>query len=149
MRAAAYLVYAGDYLQKPEEVVAKAFGAWQRGDAAASARHAEQGLALATQLAQGNEQANALRLLGRARGQAGQHAQAAADLAQALAIDQRLGLPERVALDLQFAGEVELQRRQPAAAREFFERALVVYQTIGAGRAADALRARLADLNKP
>ena len=27
MRAAAYLVYAGDYLQKPEEVVAKAFGA--------------------------------------------------------------------------------------------------------------------------
>ncbi|HJV61404.1 MAG TPA: bifunctional (p)ppGpp synthetase/guanosine-3',5'-bis(diphosphate) 3'-pyrophosphohydrolase [Albitalea sp.] len=27
LRAAAYLVYAGDYLQKPEEVVAKAFGA--------------------------------------------------------------------------------------------------------------------------
>lgn len=27
MRAAAYLVYAGDYLQKPEEVVTKAFGA--------------------------------------------------------------------------------------------------------------------------
>lgn len=27
MRAAAYLVYAGDYLNKPEEVVAKAFGA--------------------------------------------------------------------------------------------------------------------------
>ena len=27
MRAAAYLVYAGDYLSKPEEVVAKAFGA--------------------------------------------------------------------------------------------------------------------------
>ena len=26
MRAAAYLVYAGDYLQRPEEVVAKAFG---------------------------------------------------------------------------------------------------------------------------
>ena len=27
MRVAAYLVYAGDYLQRPEEVVAKAFGA--------------------------------------------------------------------------------------------------------------------------
>ena len=27
MRAAAYLVYAGDHLQKPEEVVTKAFGA--------------------------------------------------------------------------------------------------------------------------
>ena len=27
LRAAAYLVYAGDYLQKPEEMVAKAFGA--------------------------------------------------------------------------------------------------------------------------
>ncbi|MDL2339002.1 MAG: bifunctional (p)ppGpp synthetase/guanosine-3',5'-bis(diphosphate) 3'-pyrophosphohydrolase [Pseudomonadota bacterium] len=31
MRAAAYLVYAGDYLQKPEEVVAKAFGVSQAG----------------------------------------------------------------------------------------------------------------------
>ena len=31
MRAAAYLVYAGDYLHKPEEVVAKAFGASQAG----------------------------------------------------------------------------------------------------------------------
>ncbi|MBV8604642.1 MAG: HD domain-containing protein, partial [Pelomonas sp.] len=27
MQAAAYLVYAGDYLNKPEEIVAKAFGA--------------------------------------------------------------------------------------------------------------------------
>ena len=35
MRAAAYLVYAGDYLQRPEEVVGKAFGAVLRqpGDA--------------------------------------------------------------------------------------------------------------------
>ncbi len=31
MRAAAYLVYAGDYLQRPEEVVAKAFGASYAG----------------------------------------------------------------------------------------------------------------------
>ena len=29
MRAAAYLVYAGDYLNKPEEVLGKAFGASQ------------------------------------------------------------------------------------------------------------------------
>lgn len=31
MRAAAYLVYAGDYLQRPEEVVSKAFGASYAG----------------------------------------------------------------------------------------------------------------------
>ena len=31
MRAASYLVYAGDFLQKPEEVVAKAFGAHYAG----------------------------------------------------------------------------------------------------------------------
>ena len=31
MRAAAFLVYAGDYLQRPEEVVAKAFGASYAG----------------------------------------------------------------------------------------------------------------------
>ena len=31
MRAAAYLVYAGDFLQRPEEVVAKAFGAHYAG----------------------------------------------------------------------------------------------------------------------
>lgn len=128
--------------------VLRAHVAWQRGDVSSSARHAEQALALATQASLAAEQANALRLLGRARGHTGQHAQAAADLAQALAIDQRLGLPERVALDLVFAADVELQRQQPAAAREFFERALVVYQATGASKSAEALRTRLAELNK-
>lgn len=128
--------------------VLRAHVALQRGEISGSARHAEMALALATQASQAAEQANALRLLGRARSQSGQHAQAAADLAQALAIDQRLGLPDRVALDLVFASDVELQRQQPAAAREFLERALVVYQATGASRSADALRARLAALNK-
>lgn len=128
--------------------VLRAHVAWQRGDAAASARHAEQGHALAVQAKMEAERANALRLLGRARGQIGQHAQAAVDLAQALAIDQRLGLSERIALDLVFAGEVELARQQKAVALEFFERALVVYQAAGISKAADALRTRLAELSK-
>ncbi len=124
----------------------RAHVAWQRGDVGGSMQHAEQALAiatLATPSAQAAEQANALRQLGRARSRAGQTTQAAADLAQALAIDQRLGLPERVALDLVYAGEVEQRRQQNAAAREFFERALVVYQAAGLAKPAAALRARL------
>ncbi len=122
----------------------RAHVAWQRGDIGGSMQQAEGALAAATPSGQAAEQANALRQLGRARAQAGQTTQAAADLAQALAIDQRLGLPERIALDLVFAGEVELKREQRDSAREFFERALAVYQAAGLTKPAEALRARLA-----
>lgn len=114
--------------------------AWQQQDAAGTVRAAEQALALATAAGLANEQANAHRQLGRARAMLGQHAQAAADLAQALVIDQRLGLPERIALDLLWAGDVEAARGQAAAAREFRERALVVAS--GAGLVGLAERAR-------
>lgn len=124
----------------------RAHVAWQRADAPGSARHAEQALAAATQQAQAAEQANALRQLGRARGALGLADQAAADLVQALAIDQRLGLADRVALDLVTAAEIERQRGRVAAAREFYDRARVVYLATGQAAQAEAVRAKLAAL---
>jgi tetratricopeptide (TPR) repeat protein len=125
---------------------------WQRDDAAGALRHAELALAAATAQQQTAEQANALRHRGRAAGRLGQAAQAAADLAQALAIDRQLGHPERIALDLVWAGDVEHRRGDTAAAREFYERALVVYQAAGLTALAGRVRERLAPgtgLSKP
>lgn len=121
----------------------RAHVALQRGDLALAAQLATTAATLAAQAGQAAEQANALRLQGRARSQLGQTGEAAAALAAALAIDQRLGLPARVALDLMYAGENELRRDQRAAAREFYERALVVAQAAGLAPASEALRSRL------
>jgi tetratricopeptide (TPR) repeat protein len=125
----------------------RAHVAWQRGDAAGSARLAEQALAAATQQAQAAEQANAWRQLGRARGQLGQADQAALDVAQALSIDQRLGLPDRVALDLVTAAEIERQRGRVAAAREFYDRARVVYLAASQASSAEAVKRKLDSLD--
>ena len=124
----------------------RAHVALQRDDVAGALVHAARAVELATQAGQAAEQANALRLLGRARSRSGQAAEAAAALAQALAIDQQLGLPERVALDLLYAGENELSRSQVAAAREFYERALNVYLAAGRRPAAESMQSRLAAL---
>lgn len=129
--------------------VVRAQVAWQRGDIASATQEATTAAALALQRGQAAEQANALRLLGRARSRAGQPIEAAAALAQALAIDQRLGLPDRVALDLVYAADNEQSRAQAAAAREFLERALNVYLAAGQAKAADVVRARLAALGGP
>jgi tetratricopeptide (TPR) repeat protein len=126
--------------------------AWLRGDATGALGHAEAAVAAATAQPHDTERANALRQRGRAASRLGQAAQAAADLAQALAIDHRLGLPERIALDLVWAGDVEHRRGDAAAAREFYERALVVYQAAGLTALADRVRERLASgtaVNKP
>lgn len=118
--------------------------AWQRGDTAVALALSEQALAAASAQQQSAEQANALRHRGRAASRLGNAAQAAADLAQALAIDQQLGLPERIALDLVWAGDAEHRRGAAAAAREFYERALVVYQAAGLTALAERVRERLA-----
>ena len=120
--------------------------ALQRSDFAMAVQLSSVAATLAAQGAQAAEQANALRLQGRAQSRLGQTEAAAAALAQALAIDQRLGLPERVALDLLHAGENEQRRDRAAAAREFYERALVVCQAAGLVPTAEALRIRLAAL---
>ncbi|MDE2452874.1 MAG: hypothetical protein KGL43_04715, partial [Burkholderiales bacterium] len=95
-------------------------------------------------LGQSGEQANALRLLGRARSQAGQADAAADALAQALAIDRRLGLPQRIGLDLGAAAENERGRGRIDAARDFYERAATVYEASGDLDAARLMRERSA-----
>lgn len=92
------------------------------------------------------ERANALRLSGRAQRELGQGDAAAAAFAQALAIDRQLGLSDRVALDLIGAADNEAARGDTAAAREFYQRAIDVYQAAGKPQAADAVRQRLAAL---
>lgn len=122
----------------------RAHVALERGDAAGAIALAGRAVALATQAQHDAEQANALRLLGRARSRNGEHAEAAGALAQALDIDRRLGLPERIALDLVYAGDNERARAQPVAAREFYERALDVYLAAGQKQGAETVRGRLA-----
>lgn len=95
------------------------------------------------------EQANGLRLAGRAHSQQGQHERAAQQLAQALLLDQTLGLPERISLDLQYAAENEVQRGQTGAARAYLERALVVSQAAGQSARVLALRQQLQSLVSP
>ena len=124
----------------------RAHVAMQRGDAAQAAQWATRAVAFAAEPTAAAEQANAWRLLGRAQTQLGQHDQARQSLAQALAIDQRLGLPERVALDLFHAAENEQAQGRASSAREFFERALVVYQAMGHRHGLELVRARLAAL---
>jgi len=89
------------------------------------------------------EQANALRLQGRAQSRLGQADAAAASFAAALAIDRRLGLPERIALDLVEAADNEQRRAQWAPARDFYERAVAVYRAAGQAQAAEAVQRKL------
>ncbi len=124
----------------------RAHVALQRDDAAQAASWAARAAAMTTEPGGAAEQANALRLLGRARSRLKQHDEAAQSLAQALAIDRGLGLPERIALDLFHAAENEQGRARMPAARDFFERALRVYQAAGLDSAAAVVRTRLAAL---
>ena len=124
----------------------RAFVALQSGDADAAAKLAERATELATAAGQEAEQANGLRLAGRAHSLAGRMAVAAEMLARALAIDRRLGLPDRVALDLMAAGENEARRGQREQSRAFFERALNVYLSVGNAAAVSSLRTRIEGL---
>lgn len=120
--------------------------AFQSGESRRAADLAVRAAELATRAGLSAEQANGLRLAGRAETRLGNTSQAATWLALALQIDRDLGLPERIALDLQSSGENEERRGQAAAARDFYERALVVVQASGDSPAAQVLRARLAAL---
>lgn len=122
----------------------RAHVALQRGDARGALQWATQAAARADEGSA--ERANALRLAGHAQRTLGQPDAAAGAFAQALAIDRKLGLPDRVALDLVGAAENEAARGDTGAAREFYQRAIDVYQAAGNARAADAVRQRLATL---
>lgn len=96
--------------------------------------------ALAASRAEGNreEEANALRLDGRAAGRQGAFPQAVALLNRALEIDKQLALPRKIALDLLALAEAELARGEREAAREYARRALDVSRASGNLRQRDA-----------
>jgi tetratricopeptide (TPR) repeat protein len=89
--------------------------------------------ARAASQAEGNreEEANALRLDGRAATRSGEHAQAMALLGQALEIDKQLALPRKIAQDLLALAEAELARGARAAARDYAQRAYDVSRAAG------------------
>ncbi len=122
----------------------RAYLALRQGDARRAADLATRAAGLAAGAGLGAEQANGLRLAGRAETRLGNTGAAAALLAQALQLDSELGLPERIALDLQCSAENEERRGQPAMARDFYERALVVAQAAGDSVTVQTLRTRLA-----
>ena len=109
----------------------------ERGDATA-ARMAMVG-ALAGARADGNqeEEANALRVDGRAAARLGEHGQALAALNRALDLDKRIGLPRKIALDLIALAEVEIARGERTAARDYARRALAVSRAGGSKRQQD------------
>ena len=126
----------------------RAYVALERNDPDAAAALATSAAQLSSAPGQEAEQANALRLLGRAHTRAGRTEPAADALARALQIDRTLGLPNRVALDLLYAGENEERRSDGAAARDFYERALTVYAAAGNRKAAQILNERLNGLRE-
>ncbi len=117
--------------------------ALQQGQVGAGLQQAQAAFDEAQRTAQVTEQINALRWLGKARSLSGQTTHAADDLTRALGLAQRLGLPERIAAVLIEAGDNQARASRPELAREYFERALKVYQAMGDKQAADELRKRL------
>jgi tetratricopeptide (TPR) repeat protein len=99
--------------------------------------------ALAGARAEGNreEEANALRVDGRAAARLGGYDEALALLDRALALDKQLGLPRKIALDLIALAEVALARGERDFARDYARRALSVSRAAGSKRQqADAQR---------
>jgi tetratricopeptide (TPR) repeat protein len=89
--------------------------------------------ALAASRAEGNreEEANALRLDGRAASRQGDPNQGIALLTRALEIDKQLTLPRKIALDLLALAESELARGMRESARDYARRALDVSRASG------------------
>lgn len=117
--------------------------ALEAGDATLAAAQATRAAELAAAPESQAEQANAQRLLGRARMALGDRSAAAAALQRALDIDRALGLPERIALDLLYAGDNAAAAGQRDVARDFFERAQQVAQAAGLAGAVQAAHQRL------
>jgi len=112
-------------------LVLRAQLALERG--AAGEARSQTARALAASRAENNreEEANALRVDGRAAAAQGGHAEAVALLNQALAIDKQLALPYKIGLDLMALAETELMRGEQQAARDYAQRALDVSRAAG------------------
>jgi len=89
--------------------------------------------ALSSSRAEGNreEEANSLRLDGRAATSTGQHGEAESQLTRALDIDKDLALPRKIAQDLLALAELEFARGAGAAGRDYARRALDVSRAVG------------------
>lgn len=89
--------------------------------------------ALAASRAEGNreEEANALRIEGRAAAGQGELSQAASLLGRALEIDKELTLPRKIAFDLLALAEVAAARGMRDEARDYAQRALHVSRAAG------------------
>jgi tetratricopeptide (TPR) repeat protein len=96
--------------------------------------------ALAASRSEGNreEEANALRIEGRAATAMNDRAAAMAALNQALAFDKQLALPFKIGLDLLALAEAELAGGERAAARDYAQRALDVSRATGNRQQQDA-----------
>jgi tetratricopeptide (TPR) repeat protein len=103
----------------------------ERGDAGEAQTVAARSLAASRAEGNREEEANALRLAGRAASQAGEHERALAQLAEALALDKQLALPRKIALDLIALAEAELARGDRDAAGDYALRALSVSRATG------------------
>jgi tetratricopeptide (TPR) repeat protein len=110
----------------------------ERGAAAQVRAYMPQVLAAARAEGNREEEANALRLDGRAASRVGEYGQAVAVLEQALELDKQLALPRKIALDLTALAETALARGDRAAARDYGQRALAVSRAAGSESQRDA-----------
>jgi tetratricopeptide (TPR) repeat protein len=138
------LAAAGDWLKRAEDecqppacriqtalLVLRARLALERGAAGESRELAARALAASRSEGSREEEANALRIAGRAAAAQGGHAEAIAQLDQALTIDKQLALPYKIGLDLIALAETELMRNERQAARGYAQRALDVSRAAG------------------
>ena len=105
--------------------------ALERGATGESRSQAARALAASRAENSREDEANALRVDGRAAAAQGGHAEAVALLNQALAIDKQLALPYKIGLDLMALAETELMRGERRPARDYAQRALDVSRAAG------------------
>jgi len=103
----------------------------ERGSAGEARGLAARALAASRTEGSREEEANALRVDGRAAAAQGGHVEAVALLNQALAIDKQLALPYKIGLDLLALAETELMRGERQPARDYAQRALDVSRATG------------------
>jgi len=105
--------------------------ALERGGAGEARSLAAKALAASRAESNREEEANALRIDGRAASRQGDPSQAIALLTRALEIDKQLTLPRKIALDLLALAEIELARGMRDPARDYAQRALDVSRAAG------------------
>jgi len=123
-------------------LVLRAQLALERGAAGEASELASRALAASRSEGSREEEANSLRVGGRAAAAQGSHTEAIAQLDQALAIDKQLALPYKIGLDLIALAETELMRGGRQAARGYAQRALDVSRAAG-NRRQQAAAARI------